>query len=221
MNFGGTYNGGKTRLGTRVTLNIYDLTPANAYLSPVGIGLFHTGVEILGSEYSFASGVGIFQAKPKVAVGAVFKNSLEMGSFDGGIVELNRVVRDLENDYKPYNYDIIERNCNHFCNHLIHGLLRCEMPSYLNRSANIGFYLSCILPLSLLRDGPNNNNDSGNANVINSIETSTSTFSGEGVILGDSSNEMCQSKSHNGGSDDLMDRREKARKAAMLRMGSS
>ena len=78
--------------GTKVILNIYDLVPANEYLYPLGIGVHHSGVEILGSEYSFASGAGIFQTSPKDASGARYRESIEIGSFYGGIAELNSVV---------------------------------------------------------------------------------------------------------------------------------
>ena len=48
-------------------MNIYDLSPANDALWAVGFGLHHSGVEILGTEYSFASGGGIFENTPKQA----------------------------------------------------------------------------------------------------------------------------------------------------------
>ena len=63
-------HGGRTRVSSVVVvLNIYDLSPANDYLYPIGFGLHHSGVEILGVEYSFASGGGIFESRPKVAPG--------------------------------------------------------------------------------------------------------------------------------------------------------
>lgn len=62
MSFGNGYNGGRTRMGTKVILNVYDLSPANDCLYPVGCGLHHTGVEISGTEYSFASGAGVFES---------------------------------------------------------------------------------------------------------------------------------------------------------------
>lgn len=65
MSYGGGYNGGKTRMGTVVKLNIYDLSPANDCLYAAGIGLHHSGVEIMGTEYTFASGSGIFEMQPK------------------------------------------------------------------------------------------------------------------------------------------------------------
>jgi hypothetical protein len=70
MSFGGNYNGGRTRMGTPILLNIYDLSPANECLYAAGLGLHHSGVEILGTEYTFASGAGIFEMTPKDGQGA-------------------------------------------------------------------------------------------------------------------------------------------------------
>jgi hypothetical protein len=81
--------------GTKVILNVYDLSPANDCLYPLGFGLHHSGVEIMGVEYSFASGAGIFEADPKEAAGAKFRESIEIGAFEGGSSELRMVVSGL------------------------------------------------------------------------------------------------------------------------------
>ena len=65
---------------TRVLLNVYDLSPANEYLYPIGFGLHHTGVEIDGREYSFGSGSGIFDGPPKEAPGAAME-TVPLGKF--------------------------------------------------------------------------------------------------------------------------------------------
>lgn len=40
---------------TKVYLNVYDLHPdMNRYAYAVGFGLYHSGVEISGTEYTFA-----------------------------------------------------------------------------------------------------------------------------------------------------------------------
>ena len=59
---------------------------------PLGMGLHHSGVEILGREYSFGSGGGIFDSTPKEAPGAQFRESLELGAFHGGSSELQSVI---------------------------------------------------------------------------------------------------------------------------------
>jgi hypothetical protein len=58
----------------------------------IGMGLHHSGVEILGREYSFASGGGIFDSSPKDAPGAKFRESIELGAFDGGLPELQSAI---------------------------------------------------------------------------------------------------------------------------------
>jgi hypothetical protein len=58
----------------------------------IGMGLHHSGVEILGKEYSFASGGGIFDSAPKDAPGAKFRESIELGAFDGGSSELQLAI---------------------------------------------------------------------------------------------------------------------------------
>jgi hypothetical protein len=73
-------------------LNIYDLSPANDALWAVGFGLHHSGVEILGTEYSFASGGGIFENTPKQAAGARFRVTVELGAYDGGQAELRQAL---------------------------------------------------------------------------------------------------------------------------------
>ena len=48
---------------TQVLLNVYDLSPSNDYLFPIGMGLHHTGVEIAGREYSYGSQGGIYDGR--------------------------------------------------------------------------------------------------------------------------------------------------------------
>ena len=76
-----------------MVLNLYDLSPVNDCLYPIGIGLHHSGVEILGSEYAYGSGGGIFDATPKeVESGAVFRESISLGTFEGGSSQLRGVI---------------------------------------------------------------------------------------------------------------------------------
>ena len=114
MSMGPGYQGGRTRLGTKVFLNVYDLAPANDFLYPLGFGFHHSGVEILGSEYSVASGAGVFDSTPKQAPGARFREQIEMGAFDGGQAELKAALAELRDDFAPDEYNLIRKNCNHF-----------------------------------------------------------------------------------------------------------
>jgi len=219
-----------------VILNVYDLSPINDYLYAIGVGLHHSGVEILGKEYSFASGGGVFDSTPKEAPGARFRESIELGSFDGGSAELSSAISDLREEFGPDRYNLIKRNCNHFANALVWRLLRRTIPGHVNRLANIGQCCSCLLPKKLLEEspvGPNaGSGGSSSGFQVFGIQgdkkndrSSTTAFSGTGVALG--SSESSSSKipllsSWRGADkkDDLTDRREKARMAALNRMNA-
>ncbi len=62
-----------------VFCNVYDLSPANDYGWSVGIGAFHSGIEVYGVEYSFGSGGGVFASTPKEAGGAKFREGIPLG----------------------------------------------------------------------------------------------------------------------------------------------
>lgn len=215
---------------TKVYLNLYDLSPANEYLYSIGLGLHHSGVEILGSEYSYASGAGIFEMPPKVAPGARFRTQIEMGAFDGGEALVKAALSELREEFGPDDYNLIRKNCNHFANALCWKIMRKNIPSHVNRLANIGVCCSCLLPREMLQNSPvadqnaSRSETSGFAMVpSNQAMIHSSSFSGTGHKLG-SSNEEQQGllsifkKDERSGSDDLTDRREKVRLAALARM---
>ncbi|KAL7581550.1 hypothetical protein ACA910_022113 [Epithemia clementina (nom. ined.)] len=224
-------SGGRTRVGTKVVLNVYDLSPANEYLYPVGFGLHHSGVEILGSEYSFASGAGIFDGTPKEAPGALFREQIYMGVYDGGQVELRRALDDLRMSFGPDDYHLIRKNCNSFANALCWKLLRKTIPGHVNRLADIGVCCSCLLPKQMLKEAPvgdpnriqRQSTSAGSPYKANVSSSSVASFSGSGARLGSSAETGGGTSNWRWTStlkkpeDDLTDRREKARKAALSR----
>ena len=152
--FGGN-GGGRTRHQTKVHLNLYDLSPANDCLYPLGFGLHHSGIEILGSEYSFASGGGIFESSPGEAPGARFRERIDLGSFDGNSAELKSVLDNLRgNGFGADDYHLIKKNCNHFANALVWSLLRKPIPPHVNRLADVANCFVWLLPKKLLEDSP-------------------------------------------------------------------
>jgi hypothetical protein len=237
MSSGGAYyQGGRTRVGTKVFLNVYDLSPVNDYLYIAGLGLHHSGVEIMGSEYSFASGAGIFESSPKFAPGARFREQIDLGSFDGGQAELKKAISVLRDDFGPDDYNLIRKNCNHFANALVRKLMNKAMPGHVNRLADIGMCCSCFLPKKLLENAPVGDPNApksggssgflvkaGNRSSPPSSAGQQASFGGSGARLGGtstSSSSLSSGTSSNQKSspDDLTDRREKARKAALLRL---
>lgn len=148
---------------TKVFLNVYDLTTANGFLYPAGFGLNHTGVELMGSEYSFAFGVGIVESTPKEApVGATFRESIDLGSLEGGgSHELKKAISILSREFGPRHYNIFTKNCNHFSNAIVWHLLGIDIPSHINRMADMGNYVACLFPNKLLEGAPVNSGSGG------------------------------------------------------------
>jgi deubiquitinase DESI2 len=271
-NFGGNY-GRRTRMSTKVILNIYDLSPMNEYLYPIGFGIYHSGIEMMGVEYTFASGAGIFHHSPHDVPNATFRERIELGQYDGTSHELNIILDELRlTKFGPDDYHIIQRNCNHFSNILCYKLLQKRIPGYVNRFADIGMCCSCLLPKSFLKNAPvgdttNPTSTSSSSFLVkappgrmisnqstasSSSASSVKVFHGTGARLGSSGNQEATSirseqeetsnsllsritsvggsfmtsnttsHSHNTNNharhDDLTDRREKARKAALARL---
>ncbi|CAH0479476.1 unnamed protein product [Peronospora belbahrii] len=112
---------------TAVTLNIYDLVEANEYIAPLGLGIFHSGVEIAGEEFSYASGAGIFSSRPRQAPGAKFRGSIAMGIFEGSFQEAHQLAYSLSSDFEGEAYNLFTKNCN-----------TCLMPADLMDQAPVG-----------------------------------------------------------------------------------
>ncbi|CAE6120206.1 unnamed protein product [Arabidopsis arenosa] len=102
-----------------VYLNVYDLTPINGYAYWLGLGIYHSGVEVHGVEYGFGahehSTTGIFEVEPKQCPGFTFRKSILIG----------------RTDLDPEN------------------LTRRSIPSWVNRLARFGLFCNCVLPAEL------------------------------------------------------------------------
>ncbi|KAJ1445981.1 PPPDE putative peptidase domain-containing protein [Pelagophyceae sp. CCMP2097] len=141
-------SGARAAAGTHVRLNVYDLNDrVNDLVSAVGLGLYHSGVEIDGREYTYAGGAGIHDTRPRaVPPNVTFRCSLDLGLFDGGARRLAQCVDELRGEFPPQGYDLVTKNCNHFSDCLVHKLLQAHIPSWINRAAMLGSCVVCLLP---------------------------------------------------------------------------
>ncbi|XP_071708665.1 deSI-like protein At4g17486 [Rutidosis leptorrhynchoides] len=159
----------KKKTGTvPVYLNVYDLTPINGYAYWVGLGVYHSGVQVHGVEYAFGahehSTTGLFEVDPRKCPGFTFRKSILIGRTDFGPREVRGFIEKLAAEYSGNSYNLITRNCNHFCNDLCQRLTKKPIPSWVNRLARLGFFCNCVLPAGLnetkvrqirAEDGPN------------------------------------------------------------------
>ncbi|CAN4098427.1 unnamed protein product [Withania somnifera] len=136
-----------------VYLNVYDLTPMNAYAYWLGLGVYHSAVQVHGVEYAFGAheypSTGIFQGEPNKCEGFIFRKTILIGWTDKTPGEVSGVMEELAHKYKGNDYNLITKNCNHFSRDACVTLTTNPIPSWVNRLARIGFFCHCIIPMSL------------------------------------------------------------------------
>uniref|UniRef100_A0A0C9S3X8 TSA: Wollemia nobilis Ref_Wollemi_Transcript_28260_1456 transcribed RNA sequence n=1 Tax=Wollemia nobilis TaxID=56998 RepID=A0A0C9S3X8_9CONI len=136
-----------------VYLNVYDLTPMNGYIYWFGLGVYHSGVEVHGVEYAFGAHEyptsGVFEVEPKQCPGFTFRKSILIGATDFGPEEVRNFMEQLAGEYNGNTYQLIAKNCNHFCNDVCLKLTRNSIPRWVNRLARIGLLCNCVLPVGL------------------------------------------------------------------------
>ncbi|THU71477.1 hypothetical protein C4D60_Mb04t01840 [Musa balbisiana] len=136
-----------------VHLNVYDLTPINGYAYWLGLGVYHSGVQVHGVEYAYGAHdhptTGIFEGEPRQCPGFVFRKSILIGRTDLGPCEVRALMEELAAKYTGDTYNLISKNCNHFCNEASLRLTGKPIPRWVNRLAKIGFLCNCVLPVQV------------------------------------------------------------------------
>uniref|UniRef100_A0A6V7QQA0 PPPDE domain-containing protein n=1 Tax=Ananas comosus var. bracteatus TaxID=296719 RepID=A0A6V7QQA0_ANACO len=139
--------------GFPVVLNVYDLTPLNDYLYWFGIGIYHSGIEVHGMEYSFGAhdypSSGVFEVEPKKCPGFIYRCSILLGRTDMLPYEFRAFIENMAADYHGDTYQIISKNCNHFTDDASLKLTGRSIPGWVNRLAKIGALCNCLLPESM------------------------------------------------------------------------
>ena len=112
----------------------------------MGLGLYHSGVEVFGSEWTYAGGSGVFSHLPRQPPGLSerpdgvrFHTTLELGSTTLSRSEVDQViVRIADKFFGGDEYHLLTQNCNTFSNALSIELLGRPIPGRVNRMANMG-----------------------------------------------------------------------------------
>ena len=130
-----------------VFLNVYDLPEQesrNEQLQNVGVGFYHTGVEVhfeRGSmyEYSF-SNMGISRTTPQLEAFGRLREQIRMGDVeDMSLQSLTETMNGIASSggFSPGSYNVVHQNCNHFSDAACKALLNTGVPVWVNRAANL------------------------------------------------------------------------------------
>jgi len=131
-----------------VTLHIYDVSGdarvqwVNELFRPVGTGVFHAGVEIYGEEWSFGYrlelGTGVFSCHPMQNPAHRYREPFLMGNTDLTKGEVRELLQRFEGEWHGLDYDLLSRNCTHFCDALCRELGVGRIPGWLSNLADTG-----------------------------------------------------------------------------------
>merc|ERR1719378_1473486 len=135
-----------------VKVNVYDLnsqdgkgvvTGLNNVTSKVGVGVFHSGVQVGDSEYFYGfreTGSGVCRCTPTEAVPEVyrFRETVEIGHTGFSAKEVRKLVLKMSRweKYQGPSYDLTRNNCNSFSADLCQRLTGKSIPSWINRGAD-------------------------------------------------------------------------------------
>ncbi|RHZ78609.1 hypothetical protein Glove_158g110 [Diversispora epigaea] len=139
-----------------VFLNVYDMLPRGKITDlgyMIGVGVFHSGVEVLNKEYNFGGheydSTGVFYMNPKLGPPNVrFKESFLIGYTSMDKEEIKNVIDELSMEWRGNSYNLLSRNCNHFSSELCSRLVGKPAPNWINRAARLGTFFPCILESS-------------------------------------------------------------------------
>ena len=137
-----------------IRLNVYDMIPQNRYWHWAGLGIYHSGVEVLGKEYAFGScpsertGVFVTTTPKQAPYGTIFRESIKITTITKSETEIEEIVDRISAEFTGISYDMLTRNCNHFSNEFCIYLCNKGIPGWVNRLALVG-------KLLMWREGPN------------------------------------------------------------------
>ena len=142
------------KYGYPVWLNIYHLTCLNYFFQFIGLGIYHSTIEIYSYEYSFGptkeDDPGFFRNKiGEIGQKLILKEKIYLGNTIYSEKEFIKIL-ELESPYwMGRTYDPFVKNCNHFSKNLSKILLnedKINFPLYVNRMTKFASFFSSFYP---------------------------------------------------------------------------
>ncbi|KAL6581494.1 hypothetical protein OROMI_007417 [Orobanche minor] len=141
---------------TEVVLHVYDVTNSGndktnntimqinkIFKDGIGLGgIFHSAVQVYGDEeWSFGyceQGTGVFSCPSTKNPMYTYRESIKLGKTSFSIFKVNQILRELSREWPGHLYDLLSKNCNHFCDDFCERLGVPKLPGWVNRFAHAG-----------------------------------------------------------------------------------
>jgi deubiquitinase DESI2 len=124
----------------------------SSLLWTIGGSLLHSGVVINDREYAYGGHnrrnvTGVYYTRPRFEPpGGTFRCSILQGFTFRTAAEIERIVKEVSEEFLGERYNLLTNNCNHFTSALCEKLTGKAAPGWVNRAANIGLALPCMVP---------------------------------------------------------------------------
>lgn len=141
---------------TEVILHVYDVTNSGndktnntimqinkIFKDGIGLGgIFHSAVQVYGDEeWSFGfceQGTGVFHCPSTQNPMYTYRECIKLGETAYSVSKINQIIRELSREWPGESYDLLAKNCNHFCDEFCERLGVSKLPGWVNRFANAG-----------------------------------------------------------------------------------
>ena len=158
-------------MATLIYLNIYDLTPFNKFLDCLGIGAYHSAVQIFDTEFSFGAHpynfTGVIESQPNTNKLLQLRKTILIGQTTMKLNEINKILNEVKKKYIGNTYDVFKNNCNHFTNDLCMRLVNKKIPKHVNRLSNFSSLFRCLFSSKLIYGDALQSKQKSNSNEIN------------------------------------------------------
>ncbi|CAM6125884.1 unnamed protein product [Calypogeia fissa] len=138
-----------------VLLHVYDVTnsmnvKANTAIvqlnklmrDGMGVGgIFHGAIQVYEEEWSFGfceHGSGVFSCPPKQNPMYTYRETVPLGRTTLSPLVVNQILTEMSREWQGCTYDLLSRNCNHFCEVFCARLGVQKLPLWVNRFAKTG-----------------------------------------------------------------------------------
>jgi|LauGreDrversion4_2_1035121.scaffolds.fasta_scaffold233807_1 hypothetical protein len=139
----------EVRKGIPIYLNVYSISPVNYFFQTLGLGIFHTGVEVQEKEYSFGSTdrdySGVIAIRPG-SLGFALKEKIYLGNTLLTPDEIRYLAYLISFIWRGLSYDPFSKNCNFFTKFFAECLLKSSVsfPNYINRFTKFRTLFQCF-----------------------------------------------------------------------------
>lgn len=130
-----------------VILHVYDVSTSpdvqkvNQYLTAVGTGAFHGGLEVGGTEWSYGyseSGTGVFSCPPKGCTAHHYRESHRIGAVNLSESQVSAIIDKMKTEWQGTDYDLLRHNCVLFSDALSKAVGAGPLPAWVTNLAGAG-----------------------------------------------------------------------------------